>query len=129
MSAAEPDLNDHELTVLAIAAEGEAMIPLGQWEQAVDRLVALGYLARTPHPGDPTGKFNCRITERGKVRAAAQEDEEVLAFLQLNNLMVQRKESADAGATDEGRNVVPRVEDRLRRDEPGTARDLDERET
>jgi hypothetical protein len=81
----EPELSDDELTILAIAAEGESMIPLGKWEKAVERLVSLGYLRRLD-------KFNNVITARGKARAAAQEDADAVAFINLNNLVVRRKE-------------------------------------
>src|SRR5690349_11032406 len=53
-------LTEDEFTVLAIAAEGESMMPLGRWEQPVERLVELGYLERTD-------KFNNYITATGRI--------------------------------------------------------------
>lgn len=106
MSATDPDLSDQELTILAIAAEGESMIPLGQWEAAVERLVTLGYLVRTGSPGDPTGRFNNRITARGRARAKAQDDADLMAIIGLNNEIVRRKEAADAPG-DAGGDIEP----------------------
>ena len=58
-----------------IAATGERMMPIGRWKPAVELLVARGYLARHGCPGDPTGQFNCIITDAG--RAASEEAEYV----------------------------------------------------
>jgi hypothetical protein len=52
-------LTDDEYTILMIANDGESMIPIGRWKDAVEHLVALGYLWQQ-------NQFNCTITERGK---------------------------------------------------------------
>lgn len=78
-------LTDDERTILMIADQGESMIPIGRWEQPVERLVELGYLQRHD-------KFNNTITEAG--RLALNDEQEIVddnfarAFIKANNAVV-----------------------------------------
>lgn len=73
-------LSPDERTVLLIAAESEPMMPIGRWKPAVEALVARGYLKPHPHPGDPTGHFNHRITDEGKAALPDMEAEDDAAL-------------------------------------------------
>ncbi len=70
------DLSQDELTVLLIAAKGESMIPIGRWQAPTESLLARGYLRSHPHPGDPTGHFNNRITAKGKAAVERAEHDD-----------------------------------------------------
>jgi hypothetical protein len=61
------ELSDDEFTILLIADQGEALIPIGRWSAPVQHLVQLGYLRPLGNPGDPTGSVNNIITAAGKV--------------------------------------------------------------
>lgn len=85
-------LSDDEFTVLLIAAEGESMMPLGRWEQPVERLVELGYLERAD-------KFNNYITPAGKAAVAehnkileAADDGLARKMIELHNNRVAYKQ-------------------------------------
>ena len=97
----DPYLSEDDLIVLSLAADGESMAAIGRWEKPCDKLVRLGYLSR----GD---KFNNFITPEGKERWAREEDRELHAIIQLNNLIVEGKEVEDAGPGDDGGVQQPR---------------------
>lgn len=79
MTSLSPD----EKTVLLIAQEGEPMMPIGRWKPAIEALVARGFIKPHPHPGDPTGYFNHRITPAGQAACieADKEDDAALGRL------------------------------------------------
>ena len=72
------NLSDDEFTVLMIANQGEAMIPIGRWKAPVESLVERGFLRRLGSPQDPSGGFNNVITDAGRraCQARAQDDED-----------------------------------------------------
>lgn len=96
------DLTPDEKTVLLIAAQGEPMIPIGRWKAPTESLAAKGFLKPHPHPGDPSGQSNLRITPAGHaaVKEAEQEDDEALRSLITNSNTVghaqkQARETAE----------------------------------
>lgn len=95
------DLTPDEKTVLLIAAQGEPMIPIGRWKVPTESLVKKGFMKPHPHPGDPTGHFNHRITPAGQaaVEDAEKEDDELLRQLITNSNVIgheQKKARAQA---------------------------------
>jgi hypothetical protein len=81
-------LSQDEKTVLLIAAEGEPMMPIGRWKPAVEALVTKGFMKPHPHPGDPTGYFNHRITAAGVeavVDAEHDDDQALKALISRSN--------------------------------------------
>lgn len=71
----KPELTGDEVTVLMIAAQGEPMMPIGRWEKPTESLVAKGYLRTHPCAQDPSGRFNCRITDAGRQALGREEAE------------------------------------------------------
>lgn len=95
------DLSPDEKTVLLIAHAGEPMMPIGRWKEPMLSLVAKGFLRPHPHPGDPTGHFNHRITDAGKDAAVDLDRENDAALGQMIELSskvghIQRKCAAHA---------------------------------
>lgn len=96
-----PDLTPDEKTVLLIAAQGEPMMPIGRWKAPTESLVAKGFMKPHPHPGDPTGYFNQRITPEGMraVEAAEKEDDEDLrSLITRSNVIGHEQKKARAAA-------------------------------
>jgi hypothetical protein len=92
-----PFLNEDDLIVLSLAADGERMMPIGRWEVPTLKLLKLGYLTQNPD------KFNCTITEAGRARWAIEERAELQAIIQLNNMMVEQKAEDEDDEHPEGR--------------------------
>jgi hypothetical protein len=94
-------LSSEEQTVLLIAAAGEPLMPIGRWKPAVESLVAKGFMKPHPHPGDPTGYFNHRITAAGAAVAnqAEQETDDLLGEILTRSSQIgyeQKKARAQA---------------------------------
>jgi hypothetical protein len=83
------ELTDDEYTVLAIAAQGEPMMPIGRWKAPALSLVEKGYLSGTPSPQDPQGMFNLRITPAGVKASEESETAMDALFGQLINKSTQ----------------------------------------
>jgi len=92
------DLSQDELTVLLIAAKGEAMMPIGRWRAPAERLVEKGFLKPQPHLGDPTGFFNLHITPAGRSEVQRDEQDTMLTMASLSAAIEHdtRKIRADA---------------------------------
>lgn len=74
------NLSDDEFTCLMIASEGAPMMPIGRWKPAIEHLVELGFLRKQGHLGDPTGDFNCVITNEGRKACQARDQNDQDAF-------------------------------------------------
>ena len=77
-------LSDDEFACLMIANQGAPMIPIGRWKPAVEGLVSKGYLKPRPNDADPTGMFNCCITEAGRQACAGRDQEDETAFRKIS---------------------------------------------
>jgi len=93
-----PALNEDELVILSLAAEGESLMALGRWEKPVERLLALGYLRAAD-------KFNYFITPTGKARWKAEEADEVQAIIDWNNALVEKRQEEQDDASPDATSI------------------------
>ena len=93
-------LSEEEFTVLMIAAQGEAMMPIGHWKRPTEHLVELGLLRKSPCAQDPDGSMNLTITPEGRkaCQARDQEDQDALSAA-MNAVVDNRKKCPHCGGT------------------------------
>ena len=82
-------LTEDEMACLLIAVQGAPLIPIGRWKPAIEHLIQLGYLRPQGHPGDPSGNFNCCITDAGRWECEKQDQEDQDAFRAAVNRIKQ----------------------------------------
>lgn len=88
MTVVTPD----EYTILEIAATGKSMMPIGRWEQPTESLIAKGMMKPSPPSAqDPTGRFNCFITDAGRAAIKAYDQEVYGGIIEQRNKRVQQQ--------------------------------------